>query len=131
MTLELIYLLLAALMVPGSKAPLALAMNREKGGYDNRNPRAQQARLSGYGARALAAHQNMVEAFPLFAAGLLAALWAGADGAWLHGLALAFLIARVAYTLLYLADRALLRSLVWSVGFGASIGLMIAAVVAA
>jgi uncharacterized MAPEG superfamily protein len=127
MNVELIYLLLAALMVPLSKAPLFRAMSRDEGGYDNRNPRAQQARMSGYGARALAAHQNMIEAFPLFAAGLLAALWAGVDSTWVHVLSLSFLITRVAYTWLYVADRASLRSLVWSIGFFACLGLILLA----
>jgi len=125
MTLELIYLLLAALMVPGSKAPLMAAISREKGGYDNHNPRAQQASLSGYNARALAAHQNTIEAFPLFAAALLAALWAGVDSVWVHALSLAFLIARVVYIKLYLADQATPRSLVWSIGFFACLGLIV------
>ena len=41
------------------KAPLAFAMNK-LGGYDNRHPRAQQAQLKGFGARALAVHQNSI-----------------------------------------------------------------------
>jgi len=129
MTVELVYLLLAALMVPGSKAPLFRAMSREKGGYDNRNPRTQQARMSGYGARALAAHQNTIEAFPLFAAGLLAALWAGVDSVWVHTLSLTFLIARVIYVQLYLADSATLRSVVWAIGFFACLGLIVLGII--
>jgi len=131
MNTALLSLLFAALLIPMSKVPLALAMGREKGGYDNRNPRAQQARLTGFGARALAAHQNMIEAFPVFAAGLLAALWAGAGGLWLHALAIAFLVARVVYTLLYLGDFPVLRSLAWTIGFAASLGLMVLALVVA
>lgn len=53
------------------QGPVARAMAEEGGGrYDNHHPRAQQARLTGFGARALAAHLNSIEAFPLFAAGV-------------------------------------------------------------
>ena len=66
-------LFFSALLIYLAKAPVAKAMSEEGGGYDNRNPRAQQARLTGFGARAVAAHQNSIEIFPLFAAGVLVA----------------------------------------------------------
>ena len=57
-----------------TKAPLAMAMAKEsESGYDNRNPRDQQARLSGWGKRSLAAHQNSFEVTPVFAAAVIAA----------------------------------------------------------
>lgn len=127
MSIAMLCLIFAALMILLTKVPVAMAM-AEDGGYDNRHPRAQQARLTGFGARALAAHQNMLEAFPVFAAGVLLALWAEADAFWTTTLALAFVIARVVYTILYLADYPVLRSLSWGVGFGASLGLMVLAV---
>lgn len=125
MTIPIICLVLSALMILVTKAPVALAQAKEGRGYDNRNPRAQQARLSGFGARALAAHQNMIEAFPVFAAGLLLALVAGAHGQWVGILSLAFVAARVVYSICYWADIHVLRSLAWGAGFGASIGLMV------
>lgn len=66
-------LLFAALMLVLTKAPVAWAQQRT-GRYDNHDPRAQQRELTGFGARALAAHQNTIEAFPLFAAGVLVSL---------------------------------------------------------
>ena len=68
-------------MILVTKAPVALAQSKEGRGYDNRNPRVQQSRLTGFGARALAAHQNMIEAFPVFAAGVLVVLATGTLGA--------------------------------------------------
>ncbi|MBY6204221.1 MAPEG family protein [Halomonas denitrificans] len=127
MTVAVYCLIAAALMIVLTKVPLAWAMSKEGRGYDNRNPRQQQARLTGFGARALASHQNMIEAFPVFAAGVLLALLSGATGSWLTGLALAFVIARVVYTACYLADLHALRSIAWVVGFGASVGLMVLA----
>ncbi|NCO18721.1 MAG: MAPEG family protein [Gammaproteobacteria bacterium] len=127
MSIALLCLLFAAFMILLTKVPVAMAMARMPGGYDNHHPRAQQARLEGFGARALASHQNMLEAFPIFAAGVLAALVAGADGQWTTLLALVFIAARIAYTILYLADFHILRSLSWGAGFGASLGLMVLA----
>ncbi|HKL53174.1 MAG TPA: MAPEG family protein [Wenzhouxiangellaceae bacterium] len=124
MTIPIICLILSALMILVTKAPVALAQAKEGRGYDNRNPRAQQARLSGFGSRALAAHQNMIEAFPVFASGLLLALIAGVQGQWVGILSIAFVTARVAYSICYWADINVLRSLAWGIGFGASIGLM-------
>jgi uncharacterized MAPEG superfamily protein len=127
MSLPLLCLLFAALMILLTKVPVAMAMARLPGGYDNHHPRAQQARLEGFGARALASHQNMLEAFPIFAAGVLAALVTGNDGQWTTLLALVFIAARIAYSILYLADFHVLRSLSWGAGFGASLGLMLLA----
>lgn len=125
MTVPTICLIFSALMILFTKAPVALAQAKEGRGYDNRNPRQQQARLTGFGARALAAHQNMIEAFPIFAAGLLLALVAGVQGQWVEILSIAFVAARVAYSIFYWIDIHMLRSLSWGVGFGASIGLMV------
>jgi len=123
MTLAQACLAFAALMIVISKAPVGVAQNRA-GGYDNRNPREQQAGLTGWGRRAVAAHNNMFEAFPLFAAGVLMAQYVGANQAWLDSFALAFVGARIAYQILYLADLATLRSLSWGVGFIASLALL-------
>ncbi|MBL37143.1 MAG: hypothetical protein CMP07_01920 [Xanthomonadales bacterium] len=124
MTVSIFCLILSALMILVTKAPVALAQSKEGRGYDNRNPRVQQSRLTGFGARALAAHQNMIEAFPVFAAGLLLALVAGVQGQWVATLSIVFVVARVVYSVCYWADIHMLRSLSWGVGFGASIGLM-------
>lgn len=123
-SIPLLCLLFSALMVLLTKVPVAMAQAQQDGGYDNRHPRAQQARLEGFGSRALAAHQNMIEAFPIFATGLLAALWIQADARWVAILSMTFVFSRIAYTLLYLGDFHVLRSLSWGAGFLASIGLM-------
>lgn len=108
-----------------SKAPAMVYMNAESGGYDNRHPRQQQARLSGAGARALAAHQNTIDNFALFAAGILVAE-AVAQPHLVSGiLAIGFLVARVLYVVCYVKDWATLRSLIWAAGYFACIGLML------
>lgn len=124
MTVALWCLFAAALLHPLSKFPLAAAQAREGSGYDNRNPRAQQERLTGWGARARAIHANQIESFPLFAAGVLVATIAAPKGGVVDCLALAYIAARLVYPVLYLADIHYARSLVWSVGYGASLALL-------
>ena len=104
--------------------PLGFAQSREGGGYDNRNPREQQARLSGWGRRAKAAHENQIESFPLFAAGVLVALTAAPRSTTIDILALTYIAARVAFACFYLADIAPVRSLVWLLGYGVSLALL-------
>lgn len=113
----------AAVMIMISRLPVAYAMN-QLGGYDNQQPREQQARLEGFGARALAAHQNTIEALPIFAAAVLLALWAQAPQAQLQVLCGVFMVARTAFLLCYWFDWSVVRSLVWVVGFVSSIWIM-------
>lgn len=108
-----------------TKAPVAWAMNRNERGYDNRNPRIQQAALTGWGARALASHQNAMEAFAPFAAGLIAAIVGGVDPGTIHGLAVVWLVARGAYVALYLGDVHWARTLAWGLAVASVFGLMI------
>ena len=96
-------------------------------GYDNRNPRAWLAGQTGFRARANAAQANSWEAFAFFAPSVLAALWAQVPQTRVDALALTFIAARVLYLVLYVADRATLRSLVWTVGWGCSVALYVSA----
>ena len=129
MTLPLWCLFFSAVLIFLAKVPVAKAMAEEGGGrYDNHHPRAQQARLTGFGARAVAAHQNSFEAFSLFAAGVLVAHVTQTQGALIDVLAVLFVIARVLYLVLYWADLAWQRSLVWVVGLACSLLLMLSPV---
>ncbi len=89
---------------------------KSAGGYDNRAPRAWLAGLEGWRGRAVAAHQNALEALAMFVAALAVAWHNGANPARIDTLATAFVIARVLHGLLYVANWAALRSLVWFVG---------------
>jgi uncharacterized MAPEG superfamily protein len=82
--------------------------------FDNSYPRDPAFYTRGPRARALGAHQNALEAFPLFAAAVLLAELHGAPQHVIDGLALAFLGARIAYAVCYLGDRPSLRSLIWT-----------------
>ena len=81
--------------------------------YDNNNPRDWLARQVGFRARANAAQANGYEAFPFFAAGVLLALHAGVNPGTVEQLSLAFVLARVAYIVCYVADWATARTLVF------------------
>ncbi len=96
-------------------------------GFDNRRPREWYESFEGYRQRALWAQQNSFEMFPLFAAAVIIAHLAGATQAWVDGLAIAFVASRIAYLVCYIADLALLRSLVWTLGFGCCVALFIIA----
>ena len=123
MTTPFLCIFLAFVLTMAGKGPVALAMARQPGGYDNSSPRDQQAQLGGWGRRAVAAHLNSFEAFPAFAAAVFVAVLGHADPTWTTRLAVAFVIARLLYTPLYIADLANLRSLVWTLGFFATCAL--------
>jgi len=95
---------------------------------DNHETRNWQAHLTGWRQRAHWAHQNSFEAFPLFAASLLAAQAAAPASPVLPAAAWGFVAARVAYAACYIADVAALRSLVWFAGVACCAALLIAAV---
>jgi uncharacterized MAPEG superfamily protein len=115
---------ISALLIYVARMPVAKAM-KEQGGYNNHLPRQQQAQLTGFGARALAAHQNSIEAFILFAVGVLMAHTTQTAGWLIDSLAIIFVIARIFYLLCYWGDLAWQRSLVWIVGLVCSLLLMI------
>ncbi len=95
--------------------------------YDNAAPRAGVDQLPPRQQRAYWAQLNAFEAFPLFAAAVIIAHLAGGRQATIDLLAVAFVGFRILYTLAYLYDRPLLRSLVWAAGMFSVIGLFIAA----
>ncbi len=103
---------------------MPLGMAQVKVGYDNHNPRDQQASLTGWGKRALAAHQNQIESFPLFAAGILVAESLAVAQATVDNLAMAYIAARILYLVFYITDTAMLRSTVWGVGYFSSLALI-------
>ncbi|WP_372872991.1 MAPEG family protein [Shewanella sp.] len=119
MTTLLVCLLIAMLLPYLAKGPVAMAMAK-MGGYDNHHPRSQQAKLEGFGARALAAHQNAFESLLIFGLAVLAAL-ATDNGNDIAGMAaVVHIIARVGYHLAYLYDFDKLRSSLWFVAIIAS-----------
>jgi uncharacterized MAPEG superfamily protein len=83
------------------------------------------ARQTGRRARANAAQANSFEALPLFIAAVLAAQQMQVAQPLIDKLALAFVVLRVAYIWLYVADLAMARTLVWSAGLAVSVALLL------
>ncbi len=102
--------------------------NREEKPYDNVEPRIWLSELSGWPRRANAAQQNSWEALPVFIAGVLMASHAHVGQDILDFWAVWFIVARVLYAILYIADRASLRSLLWAVALVGPLRLMVAAI---
>lgn len=94
------------------------------GGYDNHDPRAWLGRQRDWRARANAAQANSFEALPFFIGAVVLALQLGADPARVDLLAAIFVVLRIAYIGLYVADRAALRTLVWVGALGVNIAIL-------
>lgn len=97
---------------------------------DNHNPREYLAKLEGPAKRAHWAEQNTFESVPGFMAAVIIAHITHAAQGWVDGLAVAYIVLRLAYGLLYITDKPALRSLVWSGGLACVVGLFIASALA-
>jgi uncharacterized MAPEG superfamily protein len=103
--------------------PLVLAGYAKAGSRDNNTPRDDAEQLSGPKRRAYAAHQNALENFPFFAVAVIAALSFGATPSTLNLLALYYIAFRIAHAVLYIADKATLRSLAYAGGLFTNIAI--------
>ena len=91
--------------------PIALVSFAKAGsGGDNHHPRENLESLPAARRRAYAAHQNAFEAFPFFAAAVLTATTLGAPIGTVNTLAVLYIALRLAHGLLYIGDKASLRS---------------------
>lgn len=100
---------------------------RQLGVLDNKHPRQQAALLEGAGARAYAAQQNAWEAVPVFGLAVVIAHLAGADPAASATTAVAFVGARIAHAILYLANLDVLRSIIFLVSLVCVVRLFVLA----
>lgn len=95
-----------------------------QGGYDNANPRAWLAHQTDWRARANAAQANSFEALPFFIGAVIIAHQLGAHQGRVDILAFLFVVLRMVYIMMYLADLASVRSIVWALAFAANLGLL-------
>lgn len=117
-----LWCVLIAGVLPLVCAAIAKASGRQ---YDHNNPRAWLAQQTGFPARANGAQQNHFEAFPFFAVAVLVAILGGGVIDRINLLAIAFIVARLLYTVCYFADWAMPRSLMWVAGYGITIALFV------
>ena len=84
---------------------------------DNHDPRDFLESVGGVARRAHAAQLNSFEVTPAFAAAVIVAHLVGTSQlVTVNVLAVMFITSRLLYIICYLADWAILRSLVWAVG---------------
>jgi uncharacterized MAPEG superfamily protein len=95
-----------------------------QGGYDNNNPRGWLARQSDWRARANAAQANTFEALPFFFAAVIIAHTLQAGQTRLDILALIFIMLRMAYVIMYVADLAKARSAIWALAMLVNIAIL-------
>ena len=118
-------LFIACLLPYISKIPLAMAQAKQPKGYDNNCPRDQQAALTGFGARALGAHQNSFESLIIFSAAIVTALATQNTSDTIQYLAMIYLASRVVYHAFYLLNWATLRSTIWAVSLIMSLSIIL------
>ena len=104
---------------------LVVAFGRVQVGYDIAAPRAMFDKLPAYAQRATWAHQNSFESFMLFSAAAFMAYITQVDSATAKGAALAYVLARLLYSVFYILNVPLLRSLMFGIGSVAIATLML------
>lgn len=97
---------------------------RRDGGYDNHNPRAWLASQTDWRARANAAQANSFEALPFFIGAVVIAHQLHAPQTRLDILAVLFVVTRLLYIFMYVADLANARSLAWTVALLLNIAIL-------
>ncbi|CAN5160936.1 MAPEG family protein [soil metagenome] len=118
-----------ALIYVPRMGPVAASMKTQPGGYNNADPRAQQATLEGAAKRAVHAHYNGFEAFAPFAAGILGCMQRVPNVTLIAIISIIFVVARAGYIWAYISDQAYVRSGLWSIGMLSTTTLMVLAII--
>lgn len=120
---------LAAVLLPIACAWLAksgaLGRPPRDGGYDNHDPRRWLAGQTGWRARANAAQANSFEALPFFIGAVIIAHQLGAGQTLLDLLAMLWVLLRIFYVLMYVADLAMARSALWALAFLVNVAILL------
>jgi uncharacterized MAPEG superfamily protein len=95
---------------------LVVAWGRLKAGYDQSAPRAMFEQLPDYAKRATWAHQNSFEALTIYGLAALMAYATGVESDWARITAIAFLFARLFYSVFYILNLPIGRSLMFAIG---------------
>lgn len=114
-------------LVAGILPYVWIIMAKSAPGMDNAAPRVFVEGLTGWRQRAAWAERNAFEALPLFIAAVVIAHLASVPQARIDGLALAFIVLRVAHGAFYIANRPSLRSLAWALAFACVVALFVLA----
>lgn len=110
---------------------LVVAYSRLQVGYDLEAPRSMFERLPAYAQRATWAHQNSFETFLVYLAAALLAYVTKVDSTLVAGCAIAYPVSRFFFSIFYLANIPLARSLMFGVGSFCTAVLFVASLKAA
>ncbi len=105
-----------------------VAIARVQAGADLSAPRAIFDKLPAYAQRATWAHQNSFEALIIYTAAATMAYVTEVDSTWAMKAAIAFLLARFLFSVFYMLDIPLARSLMFGIGSAASTTLFVLSV---
>jgi uncharacterized MAPEG superfamily protein len=119
---------LVAALLPIGCAWLAksgqMTKSRREGGFDNQHPRDWLSRQTGWRARANAAQANSFEALPFFIGAVVIAHQLGAAQIRIDVLAFVFVVLRLLYVMMYVANMANARSLIWAMALLTNIAIL-------
>jgi uncharacterized MAPEG superfamily protein len=124
-------LTIAIWMIPAAWLVAYIAVSLAKGrkDYDNRAPRLYvEKQPDDWRRRAYWAHQNGLEALPIFIAAVLIAEWRDAPQGWADVLAILFVAMRAVHLAAYVADKHVLRSLAWTAAVLCVAGLFVVSI---
>lgn len=100
-----------------------VVVGRLQAGFDMAAPRALFEKLPPFAQRAVWAHENSFETFMPFAAAVLLTLFVGVNNSTVAIASLSFVAARFLYSICYIANLPLGRSLMFGVGTAATLTL--------
>ncbi|UVM50932.1 MAPEG family protein [Pseudomonas sp. B21-015] len=124
-----LWCILIAIFLPYLCTGVAKFSGGKFGLKQNHDPRAFLDSLEGVARRAHSAQLNSFEVTPAFAAAVIVAHLAGnAELVTINVLSVLFITSRLLYIICYLADWAILRSLVWAVGMGLIVSFFVVSV---
>jgi uncharacterized MAPEG superfamily protein len=95
---------------------LLVGYARAKVGYDTSAPRALFDKLPDYAKRATWAHQNGFETFMIYSAAALMAYTTGVTASLAANCAIAFVLVRLLFSLFYITNIPIARSLMFGIG---------------
>jgi len=112
----------AAILLPLLFTALAKFTGRY-GPKANLAPREYLEGLDGFRKRANWAQLNTHESIPAFMAAVIIAHQMQGDQAMIDGLAISYIVLRIVYGFLYMANKGFLRTLVWSAALLCTLGM--------
>jgi uncharacterized MAPEG superfamily protein len=124
-----LWCILIAICLPYLCTGVAKFSGGKFGLKQNHDPRAFLDSLEGVARRAHSAQLNSFEVTPAFAAAVIVAHLAGnAELVTINVLSVLFITSRLLYIICYLADWAIVRSLVWAIGVGLIVSFFVVSV---